>query len=142
MPNDKPLMKPHGFILLMPGEGTFFPQAEVYATLRRAGFAPWDGDGRPLLVVLETHAPKHQWFEAGFFTGAGVPLFGLGAGTQFRKRHSEILSRLGGWLVQVATPADLIEAVHRRGIVPTEWDARQYAEWVLLESSDNPRGGQ
>jgi hypothetical protein len=127
-----PVTEPHGFVLLMTTDKGTTEQAQVYRALRAAGFAPWDGNGFPLFVALEGHAPKHQWFEAGFWAGARVPLFGFGVSASFRQRHHDVIARLGGWMVWTGSdaPAELLGAVARRGLSPSAWDRAQHAAWT------------
>jgi len=125
------LMTPHGFLLFMPTTGTPISEKEVYQALRNTGFCHNDGNGNPLFIVLESHAPKHQWFEAGYWAGARVPLFALGHGRIFRHRHQEAMGKIGGWAIEVTSTADLIAAIARRGIIPTPWDREQHILWLM-----------
>jgi hypothetical protein len=111
-------MEPHGFIILTTTCEQARPIEGVFEALKAAGFAPWDGNGRPAFVILSPHAAKHQWFEAGAYAGAGVPLFLFGKGGGFRKKHQETISRFGGWAVHVCTLQELLAVMERRGIRP------------------------
>jgi hypothetical protein len=120
----------HGFLLLI-GQGVALRHYETERGLMGLGFGQFRPDkdnGRPALVVLDTHATKANWFEAGYWVGAGVPLFVIGGPTPFKKRHIEAVNRLGGWMVGVTSVADLLAAVVRRGLKPTTWDAVRVEE--------------
>ena len=131
----------HGFVLMMPNTVPGIDQKNLYLALRAAGFAPWDGNHFPLFAALHGYAPKHQWFEAGYWVGSKVPLFGFGLGVRFRKRHEDVVSRLGGWMVWVHTAEDLVAAVKRRDIKPSAWDRAQTALWKKsVKESAGPGG--
>jgi hypothetical protein len=116
------LMEPHGFVLLSTGDNAEPWQSEMYMSLRAIGYGPWDGNGRPLFVVLASSGSKSQWFQAGFYAGQGVPLFFVGKSARLRQKHRDAISRSGGWAYEAATPADLLAALVRRDLQPTEWD--------------------
>jgi len=103
----------------------------LYRALLDAGFAHWDRNGLPLLVVLAgSYSTKAQWFEAGLLAGQRVPLFLVGEGVNFRKRHVETIGRLGGWAVSLM-PGDLTAQIARRGIVPSAWDKEASAAALI-----------
>jgi hypothetical protein len=124
---------PHGFALLMTDEVPL--QRELYRSLLKAGFAPWDRNWLPLFCVLYPSATKAQWFEAGYLAGARVPLILVGKGGQLRRRHAETISRLGGWTVHLESPGGLLGAIERRGLVPSAWDLGRAPMFLERESS-------
>lgn len=131
------ILTPHGFCFLMTGKP--LQQAKVYEALLVAGFAPWDRNGLPLFVVLESGAGKAQWFEAGYLAGAKVPLFAIGSGNRFRERHLDTLGRLGGWAACLDREADLIGQLERRGIMPSAWDLEnsgQFLQWLKQKQKE------
>lgn len=110
-----------GYIVLAPGEGVSPSAVEVTAALEAAGWRRWSGTGWPALVVFHVGGPKGDYFEAGVWAGAGVPVFFLGGGSRCHGRK-QIVGRLGGWTVVGANnradvPA-LMEAIARRGLAP------------------------
>jgi hypothetical protein len=114
------ILTPHGFCLLThENEGR---SKGLYRALLDAGFGPWDRNGLPLLVVLASYGSKQQWFEAGILAGQRVPLFLVGDGARFRKRHIETIGRLGGWAASIEAQDDLGGQIVRRGIKPSAWD--------------------
>ncbi len=78
----------------------------IETALREAGHQPWTGDGFPACVVLDPHARKFHWFEAGYWCGAGVPLITVGT-SRPGKGHREAIVRLGGWLISAERVAQL-----------------------------------
>lgn len=120
------LLSPHGFCLL----GQDNQQVELYRGLLQAGFAPWDRNGLPLFVALQSTGPKPMWFEAGYLAGARVPLFLIGKGARFRERHLSTIGRLGGWACEIDHDGALLAALARRGIEPTAWDREHAAEFL------------
>lgn len=120
-------MDAHGFLLLSTGDESIANATHLYTRLRNAGFSPFDGNGRPIFVILDTGASKAQWFQAGFWAGAGVPLIAMGRG-RFRGRQKDAISRRGGWTIEVNTADEVVDAIARRELKPTEWDRQKNME--------------
>jgi hypothetical protein len=121
------LLDPHGFCLMTHERED--ESLSLYRMLLGAGFAPWDRNGVPLFVVLESHGTKPQWFEAGLLAGMRVPLFLVGTGARFRKRHVDTIGRLGGWAASIEG-THLVNQVAWRGILPTAWDTANCAGFL------------
>jgi hypothetical protein len=104
-----------GYVVLAPdekiGPGHRMPtRAEVEEALAALGLGPWGGDGFPALVVLTPQATKGDYFEAGYWGGAGVPLVFLGGG-HAAARRGRLVRRFGGWRA-AAGLGDLPALVH------------------------------
>ncbi len=55
---------------------------------------------------------------AGYLAAARVPLFLIGTGAAFRKRHLETIGWLGDWACEITTDS-IVAQIAKRGIVPT-----------------------
>jgi hypothetical protein len=110
-----------GFVILMPDEGTQPSAATVDERLQMEGWRRWDGHGLPAFAVFHCLGPKGDYFEAGYWGGAGVPVFFLGGGGRAYKRK-QIVNRFAGWAVigdnGQADVGQLVEAIKRKELVP------------------------
>jgi hypothetical protein len=112
-------MHRNGHIILMPDEGVPVPRSAVEAALVAAGVPRWDGNDLPLLVVFHNQATKGDFFEAGFWAGAGVPIFFFGERSRTCRR-GHLVNRFTGWTVVgkdgAASVEELLEAIRRRQV--------------------------
>lgn len=120
-------LEPHGYLLLPPWLRPGRPAAEAAQSLRSAGYAAWDGNGSPLVVVLCADASPVSQFWAGYWSGRSRPVILLGR-SDLRDAQKYAVGRAGGWSEMVLRPAELATALARRGVSPTAWDTARLAE--------------
>jgi len=123
-----------GYVVLA-NETTRPSNAEICAALDAAGWERWDGTGPPAIVVFHNNGPKGDYFEAGYWSGSGVPLFFLGGGKKRTVERKQIINRVGGWVVigenGVAKLDDLIAAIDRWAAMKPMGAKRREARAVL-----------